>query len=52
MIKEPTISEVKDAVKTLKNHKAPGINSIPAEFINKWRSSRLMEKIHKLIRLI
>ena len=44
-IEEPTISEVKDAVKRLKNHKAASIDSIPAELI-KWGDSRLMKYLN------
>jgi len=49
MINEPTISEVKSAIKRLK--KAPGIDLISVELI-KSGGSRLIEEIHKLINLI
>jgi len=51
MIDEPTISEVKSAIKKLKNYKAPGIDLIPAELM-KWGGGRLTEEIQKLITLI
>jgi len=51
MINEPTISEVKSAIKKLKNYKVPGIDLIPAELM-KWGRDMLIEEIQKLITLI
>ncbi|XP_070491040.1 uncharacterized protein [Chironomus tepperi] len=45
---EPTLSEVREAIARLKNNKAPGEDSLPAELF-KTGCSMLEEKMHEII---
>lgn len=44
----PTLEELKDIIKSLKNNKAPGIDGIPAELVKKG-GIVVVEKLHELI---
>jgi hypothetical protein len=48
LVPEPSASEVEMATETLKRHKSPGINQIPAELI-KAGGRIIWSEIHKLI---
>lgn len=50
-ITEPTINEVRTAIKKLKNNKAAGIDDMPGEIV-KYGGERLVEEIFELIREI
>ena len=50
-IEEPTIGEVKTAIKTLKNSKSPGKDNIPSE-IWKFGGEALENRLYKLIGMI
>ncbi|KAJ4430447.1 hypothetical protein ANN_22663 [Periplaneta americana] len=47
-IPEPTLSEVEIAIENLKKHKSPGIDQIPAEFMQEGGSA-LYSEIYKLV---
>ena len=48
MVENPTLVEIKEAIKSLKNNKSPGKDTIPAE-IWKYGGEILEEKIYNLI---
>jgi hypothetical protein len=47
----PTLEEVRDALNTLKNHKAPEADNIPAKLL-KYEGNKVINAIHNLITLI
>ena len=51
LVPEPSVAEVKLAIDTLKSHKSPGIDQIPAELIKAGGRTICLE-IHKLITFI
>jgi hypothetical protein len=51
MVEDPTLEEVRDSLKNLKNNKAPGTDNIPAELL-KYGGNELMKSIYELIILV
>jgi hypothetical protein len=51
MVEDPTLEEVRDSLKNLKNNKAPGTDKIPAELL-KYGRNEVMKSIYELIILV
>jgi hypothetical protein len=50
IVELPTLEEVQDLLKVLRNNKAPGADNLPAELL-KYGGNEVMKKIHDLITL-
>jgi hypothetical protein len=50
-VEDPTLEEVRDSLKNLKNNKAPGTDNIPAELL-KYGGNEVMQSIYELIILV
>jgi hypothetical protein len=49
--KHPTVEEVRNSLRTLKNNKAPGDDNIPAELL-KYGGNKVIKSIHDLVTLV